>query len=146
MTATLLPTIHAGHIILWLWPKTLLNKILMRKPHRDLHLTYNTQDLFDSYLASNNLTSIDIYTFNRVWPGTPNKAMIRGLRTQAQAADPSPSLTLKAEMWQRIRTDFIPSNKPTYSACAPPDRNKPSSTMLATAHSRNHLISSTIPI
>jgi hypothetical protein len=60
-----------GHIILWLWPKPSIDCLLMLKPHRDTHITYDTCLLIAQYLDSNVTTSLSLHTYHLTWPGAP---------------------------------------------------------------------------
>lgn len=47
--------LHDGPAIIWLQPKTIPNKILMVKPHRDSHVTFDIWDLITRYLTKYNI-------------------------------------------------------------------------------------------
>ena len=61
---------HTHHIIIWHRPRTLPEKILMLKPHRDNHITYDTQSLMSEYLCNHNSLTITFCYFHRAWLGT----------------------------------------------------------------------------
>jgi len=56
---------HTHHIIIWHQPRTLPEKILMLKPHRDNHITYNTQSLMSEYLRNHDSLTITLCYFHR---------------------------------------------------------------------------------
>jgi hypothetical protein len=55
--------LHNGPAIIWLWPKTIPNKILTLNHHRDSHMTFDIQDLITCYLTDHNTASIDLITY-----------------------------------------------------------------------------------
>ena len=69
-----------GHIIVWIRPKNILEKILTLKSHRDTHLTYNTRVMMESYLSSSLTHTIDFRTYTRTWSGTPKSQEVRDMR------------------------------------------------------------------
>jgi hypothetical protein len=77
-----LKSIHINntyHIIIWHCPKTLSEKILTLKPHRDHHITYDTRSLMSDYLLSRDTLTITFHPFHRAWPGAPTLEDIQGL-------------------------------------------------------------------
>ena len=69
-------THQAGHLIIWVWPKTIPVKILTLTPHRDTHLTHNSRGLIDSYLQRLDSNTVDFRTVGKSWPGTPTQSDI----------------------------------------------------------------------
>ena len=119
----------------------------MLKSHRDTHITYDTHALISQYLDSDPLTSLDIHAYMKTWPGTPGRAAIwNNLELDRLTEDPlHPTLiTPKRAMWYHITAEYTPSDKPSHSACAPPDQNKPPPAIRATIDGKNCLITSTI--
>src|SRR6266851_2321803 len=55
-----------------------------------------------------------------------------------------PSLTPKQAMWEKLRTDYVPSPHPSHITCHPPVNNKPTPAIIAMATFPNCLISTTI--
>jgi hypothetical protein len=100
----------------------------MLKPHRDTHITYDTHALITQYLDSDPLTSLDIHTYVKTWPGTPRSMAIwNNPELDQLEEDPHyPTLIMpKRTIWNHILVEYTPSDKPSYAACAPPDQNKP---------------------
>ena len=121
-----IPNTH--RIIIWHRPKTLPEKILTLKPHRDYHLTYDIRSRIVEYLNSSDSLTFTFRHFHRVWPGAPSPADIRGLSNELDShADTPPhpihGITPKEAMWNRIRTDYIPSDRPSHMACTRPIGN-----------------------
>ena len=115
-------------IIIWHRPKTLPEKLLMLKPHRDHHLTYDTRALILGYLDSHDPLTIIFRHFHRAWPGAPSSADIHGLSNNLDShADTPPhpihGITPKEAMWNRIRADYNPSDRPSHMACICPIGN-----------------------
>jgi hypothetical protein len=143
-----LPIPNHTHTYLWLPTKTLPETILTLTPHRYTHLTYDTHTLLASYLHAHPTHTIEVGHFAKTWAGTPQTWDIKDLDTElTRLAQAIPTLTEthpKTAMWDAICADYIPSDKPSHVACAPPNGNKPPPAIIAAAASNSRLISSTI--
>jgi hypothetical protein len=100
----------------------------MLKPHRDYHLTYDTQARMVDYLDSIDLLTITFCHFHRAWPGAPSPGDIQGLSMDLDSSADLPphpihGITPKEAMWHRIRTDYTPSDRPSHMACVNPLNN-----------------------
>ena len=67
---------HSGHVYIWLRPKSIPDKLLMLRPHRDTHITADAQELLKCYLDSNPSHSTMIRIYRKMWKGTPQRADI----------------------------------------------------------------------
>jgi hypothetical protein len=134
------------HIILWLRPQ-IPEKILMLKPHRDTHITYNTRALIMIHLDSSPTNTLSLRTCERNWPRSHTKAELKRnqediMWTLAQEGN---MLTLKERMWTQIHADYTPSPHPSHSACTLPDSNKPAPAIRVAIKARHRLVFATIP-
>ena len=139
-----------GPITLW-WPKPSIDHLLMLKPHRDTHITYDTHLLIAQYLDNDVTTSLSLRTYHPTWPGAPTprdrSELTSSLEREAIGPqNPNPHDVPPTEaMWRRIRTDYTPSTHPSTVACVLPDGNKLPPTIRAVALCKDRAISCTIP-
>jgi hypothetical protein len=115
--------------------KTIPDKLLTLEPHRDSHVTYDIHGLLMTYLTNNDNASVDFIAYQWRWPGTPTRTELRDQATQwsnrqVEIADTpnnghppilDNNASPKQVMWERVLTDYTPSNHPSHIACAPPD-------------------------
>jgi hypothetical protein len=106
---------HTCHIIIWHRPKTLPNKILMLKPHRDNHITYDTWSLMSEYLRDHDSLTITFRHFHKAWPGAPSREDSQRLVLDMDSLADTPlhpihDITPKEAMWTCIRADYTPSD------------------------------------
>jgi hypothetical protein len=81
-----------GPITLWLWPKPSIDRLLMLKPHRDTHITYDTCLLIAQYLDSDVTTSLSLHTYHPTWLGapTPRDRSVLTSSLECEAIGPEP--------------------------------------------------------
>src|SRR5216683_6081950 len=136
------------HIVIWLRSKTLPMKILSLEPHSATSITADIHTLLTTYLNRNDANTVDLRTFDRTWRGTPSKRAIHSVQPAIQAASTAdaPWWMIKPwdTMWKAIKADYVPSHKSSHSACAPPNGNSPTPTLLAASKSKSRLLFSTI--
>jgi len=141
-------TIPADSLILWMRPKTVIDRLLTFHSHRDTHITYDTHALISTHLATNPTYLIEICTFRKAWTGFPSKT---DMKLMSMALDrvltdyPQPSdLTPKQVMWRHISTDYSPSPRRSHIACTPPVGNRPPPAICAAIRSHNCQLTSAI--
>jgi hypothetical protein len=143
-------TIHnTHHIIIWHRPKTLPEKILMHKPHRDYHITHDIRSRMVEYLDSIDSLIITFCHFHRAWPGAPSPGDIQGLSTDLDSSADLPphpihGITPKEAMWHRIQADYTPSECPSYMACIIPHGNTLAPALKAATAKKSHRLTSLI--
>jgi hypothetical protein len=119
----------------------------MLKPHRDIHIMYDTRALIMIHLDSSPANTFTLRTCEWNWPGSLMKAELR--RNQEDIgqtlAQEDQELTPKERMWAKICTDYTPSTHLSHATCAPPEGNKPAPAIWAVIKARHCLIFTTIP-
>jgi len=121
----------------------------MLNPHRDTHITYDTQLLITQYLDSDVTTSLSLCTYHLTWPGAPTlqdrSVLTSSLKCEAIGPKPLNNVPPKEAMWRHIRADYTPSNHPSTITCVPPDGNKLPPVMQAVTSCKDRAVSCTIP-
>ncbi len=145
--------LHQGHLFLWL-QKTPALRLLTLTPHRDTHISYDTQSLIAAYLTASITNTLTIQHYCRTWPGALKKdlhefplltAALHDALATASTLPPRPTdTTPKAAMWACICTDYTPSTHPSHVTCVPPDSNALAPVVQATADSGNQTVCSTL--
>jgi hypothetical protein len=137
-----------SHLFLWARPKTLPNVLLTLKPHRYTHITQDTRALIAKYIDASPFNTVNIRGFQKDWPGAPARRDITGLEPDMDRTIDTPTprwdISPKDAMWKAIAADYMPSNKPSYSACTPPQGNSPAPAILAAIAAKSRLIFSTV--
>jgi hypothetical protein len=141
-------TIPADSLILWMRLKTVIDRLLTFRSHRDTHITYDTRALISTHLATNPTYLIEIRTFRKAWTGFPSKTDMKSMSTALDSVltdYPQPSdLTPKQVMWRHISTDYSPSPRRSHIAYTPPVGNRPPPAICAAIRSHNRRLTSAI--
>ena len=94
-------------------------------------------------------TSLSLRTYHPTWPGAPSLEDRRVLTSlvEHEAIGPTPTCDVPPTqaMWQRIRTDYSPSNHPSTIACVLPQGTKLPPAIQAAASCKDRAVSCTIP-
>ncbi len=82
-------TLQSGPTYLWLRPAQTAHKLLTLKPHRDIHITYDTHMLIHNHLDTFPTNTVDICNFQKDWLGTPLMAEIKQTATDQNPVEPT---------------------------------------------------------
>ena len=119
-------------------------KLMSSRPHRDSLIFSTIREIINS----SPLTIFSFHLFHTHAKDSPNPTQRRLWNRQFSTSPhqplPPPSLSPREQMWQNVKTEYVPIIHPAALACQTPDNGKPVAAIRGAVKAHSRLVTSSI--